>query len=157
MLDITAPLIGVFDDQHHLFKQALRISRAGSLLVATTDGVTEARNADGQLFGLERFVALVSECRDLPEAAIVDRILHEDRNVLSRPPPRRYRDHRRPRFRVFLGAYRPRLRENLYSTKLRASRLVAKTKIISSAAAAYASACASGNGWLMYVQTTYVR
>jgi sigma-B regulation protein RsbU (phosphoserine phosphatase) len=77
LLSITAPLIGVFDDQHHLFKQAFVALEPGALLVATTDGVTESRDADGQLFGTERFVALVSECRDLPETEIVDRILRE--------------------------------------------------------------------------------
>ncbi|HTA39487.1 MAG TPA: PP2C family protein-serine/threonine phosphatase [Candidatus Acidoferrales bacterium] len=77
MLEVTAPLIGVFDDQHHLFKQAFVSLEAGSLLVATTDGVTEARNGIGDFFGLERLIALVTECRDLPETAIVDRILRE--------------------------------------------------------------------------------
>lgn len=77
LLDITAPLIGVFDDQHHLFKQAFVHLEAGALLVATTDGVTESRDPNGKLFGVERFVALVTECRDLREGEIVDRILDE--------------------------------------------------------------------------------
>jgi phosphoserine phosphatase RsbU/P len=76
-LSITAPLIGVFDDQHHLFKQAFVHMQAGSLLVATTDGVTEARNSRGELFGIERFLKLVTACRDLSEIEIVDRILDE--------------------------------------------------------------------------------
>jgi sigma-B regulation protein RsbU (phosphoserine phosphatase) len=74
-LNITAPLIGVFDDQHHLFKQAFIHLHAGSLLVATTDGVTEARNDAGEQFGIERFLSLINECRDLPETEIVNRIL----------------------------------------------------------------------------------
>jgi len=76
-LEVTAPLIGVFDDQHHLFKQAFVSLEAGSLLVATTDGVTEARNGVGDFFGLARLIELVTACRDMTEAAIVDRILHE--------------------------------------------------------------------------------
>ena len=43
LLDPTAPLIGVFDDQHHLFRQSHVELPPGALLVATTDGVTEAR------------------------------------------------------------------------------------------------------------------
>lgn len=50
----TAPLIGVFDDQHHLFKQRHIEVEPGTVLVATTDGVTEARSPNGELFGMQR-------------------------------------------------------------------------------------------------------
>lgn len=53
----TAPLIGVFDDQHHLFKQRQVEIEAGTVVVAATDGVTEARNTLGELFGMERLLA----------------------------------------------------------------------------------------------------
>jgi len=55
----TAPLIGVFDDQHHLFTQDMVTLSPGTLFVATTDGVTEARNAAGEMFGMERFIDVV--------------------------------------------------------------------------------------------------
>ena len=55
----TAPLIGVFDDQHHLFTQDVVTISAGTLFVATTDGVTEARDAAGEMFGMDRFIAVV--------------------------------------------------------------------------------------------------
>ncbi|MFN2450351.1 MAG: PP2C family protein-serine/threonine phosphatase [Candidatus Baltobacteraceae bacterium] len=55
----TAPLMGVFDDQHHLFTQEAIPVSPGSVLVATTDGLTESRNADGEMFGMERFIASV--------------------------------------------------------------------------------------------------
>ncbi len=55
----TAPLIGVFDDQHHLFTQDVVTIAPGALFVATTDGVTEARNAGGEMFGMERFIEIV--------------------------------------------------------------------------------------------------
>jgi sigma-B regulation protein RsbU (phosphoserine phosphatase) len=55
----TAPLIGVFDDQHHLFTQDVVTISQGSLFVATTDGVTESRNAAGEMFGMERFIEVV--------------------------------------------------------------------------------------------------
>jgi sigma-B regulation protein RsbU (phosphoserine phosphatase) len=77
VLTITAPLIGVFDDQHHLFKQAFVHLEAGSLIVATTDGVTESRNAEGEFFGIDRFVALIEKSRELSEVEIVNRVLRE--------------------------------------------------------------------------------
>ena len=55
----TAPLIGVFDDQHHLFTQDVVTLSSGTLFVATTDGVTEARNASGEMFGMDRFISIV--------------------------------------------------------------------------------------------------
>ncbi|HEY6237136.1 MAG TPA: PP2C family protein-serine/threonine phosphatase, partial [Candidatus Elarobacter sp.] len=55
----TAPLIGVFDDQHHLFTQDVVTLSAGTLFVATTDGVTESRNSKGEMFAMDRFIAIV--------------------------------------------------------------------------------------------------
>jgi sigma-B regulation protein RsbU (phosphoserine phosphatase) len=80
----TAPLIGVFDDQHHLFAQEAIPISAGSVLVATTDGVTESRNADGETFGMDRFIASVKANLqdDLRKtiAAVVDEALAFGRN-----------------------------------------------------------------------------
>ncbi len=59
VLQPTAPLIGVFDDQHHLFTQDVVTLSAGALFVATTDGVTEARNSEGEMFGMDRFIDVV--------------------------------------------------------------------------------------------------
>lgn len=55
----TAPLIGVFDDQHHLFTQDVVTLSAGTLFVATTDGVTESRSPTGEMFGMDRFIEVV--------------------------------------------------------------------------------------------------
>jgi sigma-B regulation protein RsbU (phosphoserine phosphatase) len=72
----TAPLIGVFDDQHHLFTQDMVAVTAGTLFVATTDGITEARNPEGEMFGMERFIAtaLANSDRDVKGviASIID-------------------------------------------------------------------------------------
>lgn len=73
----TAPLIGVFDDQHHLFKQEAIPIQKDSVLVATTDGVTEARNADGDFFGMERFIAAVEATHACSPAAIVKRVIDD--------------------------------------------------------------------------------
>ncbi|MFN2527097.1 MAG: PP2C family protein-serine/threonine phosphatase [Candidatus Baltobacteraceae bacterium] len=71
----TAPLIGVFDDQHHLFTQDVITISEGTLFCATTDGVTEARNSAGEMFGMERFINVVkqhfnSELKELVTAVI---------------------------------------------------------------------------------------
>jgi sigma-B regulation protein RsbU (phosphoserine phosphatase) len=73
----TAPLIGVFDDQHHLFRQSFVEVEAGTLFVGATDGVTEARNAQGEFFGMERYVDAAVRHRDLSEANLVHAILTE--------------------------------------------------------------------------------
>ncbi len=77
ILNPTAPLVGVFDDQHHLFRQSFADLPAGTLFVGATDGVTEARDADGEQFGMDRFVAAAVANRALPEAEIVSTILED--------------------------------------------------------------------------------
>jgi sigma-B regulation protein RsbU (phosphoserine phosphatase) len=71
----TAPLVGVFDDQHHLFRQAYVEIAAGALFIGATDGVTEARDLNGELFGMERFVAAAMANRGLAEPEIVQSIV----------------------------------------------------------------------------------
>jgi serine phosphatase RsbU (regulator of sigma subunit) len=77
LLPPTAPIIGVFDDQHHLFRQESTELWPGSLLVATTDGATEVRNSEGEFFGTERLMACVGRHREASPSAIVDAILKE--------------------------------------------------------------------------------
>ncbi len=74
-LDVTAPLIGVFDDQHHLFKQNVVALREGSLIVTTTDGVTEAHAANSEMFGMQRFTREVLLRRHLSENEIAQGLL----------------------------------------------------------------------------------
>lgn len=71
----TAPLVGVFDDQHHLFKQAFAEIVAGTLFIGATDGVTEARNDSGELFGMERLVDVATASRGSAEPDIVQAII----------------------------------------------------------------------------------
>ncbi len=75
LLDPTAPLIGVFDDQHHLFRQVHVELPPGALLVATTDGVTEARSDDGAFFGIERFLEIAAELAEAPPQTIVESLI----------------------------------------------------------------------------------
>lgn len=71
----TAPLVGVFDDQHHLFRQAFAEVVAGTVFVGATDGVTEARNASGEFFGMDRLVDVAVANRGLAEPEIVQAIV----------------------------------------------------------------------------------
>ena len=48
---------------------------AGGVLVAYTDGVSEARNPDDEEYGDERLAALVADSRGLSAAALCARIL----------------------------------------------------------------------------------
>jgi sigma-B regulation protein RsbU (phosphoserine phosphatase) len=73
----TAPLIGVFDDQHHLFTQDVVTISAGTLFVATTDGVTESRNAEGEMFGMERFIAVVKRNFDCELKQLIASVIDE--------------------------------------------------------------------------------
>lgn len=73
----TAPLIGIFDDQHHLFRQAHVELPPGALLVATTDGITEARSPEGEFFGVEGFLRVVAENVDDSPQAIVQSLLDQ--------------------------------------------------------------------------------
>jgi sigma-B regulation protein RsbU (phosphoserine phosphatase) len=70
----TAPVIGVFDDQHHLFQEDVVHIGPGTLFVATTDGVTESRTPNGELFGMERLIDVVKAHRDDELNAIVQAI-----------------------------------------------------------------------------------
>lgn len=60
LLAPTAPILGVFEDRRELFGQAQIELRPGSVFVATTDGVTEARR-DGAMYGIDRLVEAAAE------------------------------------------------------------------------------------------------
>ena len=77
ILKPTCPIIGVFDDQHHLFRQESVDLWPGSLLIAVTDGVTEARSPSRRFFGTDRFVDCVLRHRDRDPSAIIDALLAE--------------------------------------------------------------------------------
>ncbi|GAC1546638.1 MAG: hypothetical protein NVS2B17_30120 [Candidatus Velthaea sp.] len=80
LLEPTAPLIGVFDDQHHLFKQSFIELPPGTLFVATTDGVTEARSPEREFFGIERFLGTIEELAEAPAEMIVQALIDRARD-----------------------------------------------------------------------------
>jgi sigma-B regulation protein RsbU (phosphoserine phosphatase) len=55
----------------------------GDLLMVYTDGVTEAENIDGQLFGRERCQQLLSEVGHAPLDALIDELRHRLRDFTS--------------------------------------------------------------------------
>jgi sigma-B regulation protein RsbU (phosphoserine phosphatase) len=53
------------------------------ILVAYTDGITEAANTSGQLWGVERLESLLRSCGRLTPGKIVERILAEVSNFAN--------------------------------------------------------------------------
>jgi DNA-binding GntR family transcriptional regulator len=60
----------------------------GDILVAYTDGVTEAANAAGELWGLERLESLLWSCSQTAPGEIVERILAEVSDFANGEPQR---------------------------------------------------------------------
>ena len=77
MLAPTCPLVGVFEDQHHLFKQRATTLDEDCLLILTTDGVSEARSEKNELFGIARIGTVAAASRAKPVSAIATDILSE--------------------------------------------------------------------------------
>jgi sigma-B regulation protein RsbU (phosphoserine phosphatase) len=71
----TAPLVGVFDDQHGRFKHAFAAIVPGTLFIGATDGVTQARGKTGDVFGMERFTSAAVANRGMTEPKIVQSIV----------------------------------------------------------------------------------
>lgn len=71
----TAPILGVFENDRSLFGQAQIALLPGSVLVATTDGVTEARR-DGVMFGIDRLVDACAVHADESAAQQVQSLMH---------------------------------------------------------------------------------
>jgi serine phosphatase RsbU (regulator of sigma subunit) len=62
-LDMTAPMIAVFEDAGELFRGSRMEVKSRTLLVAATDGLVECRAPDGEFFGMHRFLRLIDENR----------------------------------------------------------------------------------------------
>ena len=69
------PLLGVSPGEHYEEEQVHLAS--GDLLVLYSDGVTEAMNQGGEIFGGNRLAAVLKECRTLSAQHIMDRIQQE--------------------------------------------------------------------------------
>jgi len=83
-LDTTGPLVGVFPGAHFEL-QSVEIE-PGDILVACTDGVTEARNPNNEFFGRERFYALMEQPA-LTADELLDRIQASVREHMNGAEP----------------------------------------------------------------------
>ncbi|NVN97858.1 MAG: SpoIIE family protein phosphatase [Geobacteraceae bacterium] len=75
MLDAEGMIIGVKGDI--VFEDRSIMLNPGDLLLLYTDGVTEATDDDGELFGIERLENILIKCHDEPIQQIVDHIYRE--------------------------------------------------------------------------------
>lgn len=83
-LPSTAPPIGILND---LRPGELRITtKPGDYFVIYSDGVTEAKNDKGELFGVERFMALLSKTKGLSALNLVNTVLTEVRTFSGDEP-----------------------------------------------------------------------
>lgn len=82
LLETGGIIVGMMDGVHYGEEQL--VLAAGDRLVLYTDGVTEAANGAGEMFGEERLYAcLASLPADQPASAIVDAVLGEVRRFLA--------------------------------------------------------------------------
>ena len=72
-LECGGPVLGIFDDA--VFQGDSVQLHAGDVVVAFSDGVTEARSLSGLEFGEDRLASVVRAGRDLAPAALVQLIL----------------------------------------------------------------------------------
>jgi len=83
-LTTTGPLVGVFPEAQFEI-QSVGIERSDTL-IAFTDGVTEARNANGEFFGRERLYALLAQPAGTA-AAVLDCIQASVRDHMAGADP----------------------------------------------------------------------
>ncbi|MGA3035852.1 MAG: PP2C family protein-serine/threonine phosphatase [Vulcanimicrobiaceae bacterium] len=63
-LQMTAPMLAVFDDPANLFRGSSLKVKKRTLLVAATDGLIECRAPNGEFFGMPRFLRLIDDNRE---------------------------------------------------------------------------------------------
>lgn len=71
-LEPTGPVIGFLEDME--FEEVTVPLRPGDLLVFYTDGVTEAENREGTMFGEERLYAVIEAAAGRPAAEVAEAI-----------------------------------------------------------------------------------
>ncbi len=74
-LNMTAPMLAVFDDPKNLFRGSSLKVKSRTLLVAATDGLIECRAPNGEFFGMDRFLGLIDENRELDVQEVLASLL----------------------------------------------------------------------------------
>ena len=75
LLDVTEGMpLGLIEGE---FEEGGKEYRPGSLFILYTDGVTEAMNTRGEMFELDRLVALAKKFKDSSTQEVVDTIQRE--------------------------------------------------------------------------------
>lgn len=75
LLETTGFFIGMFPDPHY---DEMKITlKKGDTVILYTDGITEASNSSGEMFGMKRFCSLVSRLKYLGAKEIQDKIIEE--------------------------------------------------------------------------------
>jgi steroid delta-isomerase-like uncharacterized protein len=85
-LESGGPILGVLE--RATFAEARVELEPGDLLVAFTDGVTEARNSEGEEFGEERLLACVERHRKLAPQALLESLLAAVQHFSAAPGQR---------------------------------------------------------------------
>ena len=83
-LSKTGMLLGAFEDQ--TWEQGVECLKPGDTLILYTDGITEAQNKQGALFGLERLIAVVGSKASVPPEQLQGHILQEVHDFMDNAP-----------------------------------------------------------------------
>src|SRR5262249_37756109 len=72
IIEATGLPLGLFDDAD--YDEFSFSARPGDLFVFFSDGILDARNKSGELFGRERVEKIVSECAETPAECVVNKL-----------------------------------------------------------------------------------
>jgi sigma-B regulation protein RsbU (phosphoserine phosphatase) len=74
LLDLGGPLIGL--NRSLDFKEGTAALEEGDKVILYTDGVSEMRNIDGHIFGMERLCELLENLKNEPIDSIINQVYH---------------------------------------------------------------------------------
>ncbi len=77
-------MLGAFED--FPFEQDTVSLRPGDLVVVLSDGITEAMNADGELFGVDRLKPVLLEGRSLSLESLADSVFRAVHDHVKNAP-----------------------------------------------------------------------
>jgi len=79
----TGMALGVMADTHFGTPESIGLEE-GDLLALFTDGIEEAQKKDGEMFGKDRFKAILAEGADAPASQIIDRVFSSVKQFIAR-------------------------------------------------------------------------